>query len=380
MLLEIRDLTIAIQTAQKRIDVVDRMSLSIPRGKVVALVGESGCGKSITALSILRLLPKPAMSVTSGEMNWNGNSISTATVKERGWPPEGAQTATKPVIPDLPHEPTVDLLQIPDREMRAMRGCDIAMVFQEPMTALNPVFSVGEQIVEVLMLHRAMSKKEAWSEAAVLLNQVGIADAHRRVRDYPHQFSGGMRQRVLIAMAIACRPQLLIADEPTTALDVTVQAQILDLLRDLQSQTGLSILLITHDLGVVAQMADYVYVMYAGRIVEHAPTANLFEHPMHPYTEGLFRCTPSLDGPGRTVEAIAGTVPDPARFPTGCRFHPRCEISRRLAVAGDRIAVDLDDGRPALRRCVEEFDAEPSGIPRLREAAPQHFVACWESS
>lgn len=350
MLLEIRELSIALSIQANPIDLVDRVSLSIPRGKVVALVGESGCGKSLTALSILRLLPKPAIRVAGGELRWHGTQGS---VKE--------------------------LLQLSDREIRSLRGRDIAMIFQEPMTALNPVFSVGEQIVEVLTLHRDMSRKEAWSEAATLLAQVGIADAHRRVRDYPHQFSGGMRQRVLIAMAIACRPQLLIADEPTTALDVTVQAQILDLLRELQSETGMSILLITHDLGVVAQMADYVYVMYAGRIVEHAPTAALFNRPLHPYTQGLFRCTPRLNDANLTIEPIRGSVPDPAHFPTGCRFHPRCDLTALRSSATDRHSLRSDTGQTLLRRCVEQFAAEPSGVPTLREAARDHFVACWEA-
>jgi oligopeptide/dipeptide ABC transporter ATP-binding protein len=348
MLLEIRDLSISIQSHNQTVEVVDRVSLSIPRGKVVALVGESGCGKSLTALSILRLLPKPAVRVARGEILWNST--------------KGADK---------------DLTQLSDREMRAMRGRDIAMIFQEPMTALNPVFSVGEQIVEVLILHRSMSKREAWQEAAELLKQVGIAEPQRRVHEYPHQLSGGMRQRVLIAMALACEPELLIADEPTTALDVTIQAQILDLLRDIQCRSGLSILLITHDLGVVAELADYVYVMYAGRVVEHANSAELFAHPMHPYTQGLFRCTPRLDDSSSRLDAIRGSVPDPASFPTGCRFHSRCEMSARGARDTKRHSVIIGSGG-VLKRCVSEFEGEPSGVPQLRELSSGHFVSCWE--
>ncbi len=360
MLLEISDLSISIHSVEQSDDVVDRVSLSIPQGKVVALVGESGCGKSITALSILRLLPKPAVRVRGGEINWYGND-------------------PKFKIQSSKFKDDVDLLQLSDSEMRAMRGRDIAMIFQEPMTALNPVFSVGEQIAEVLILHRKMSKKAAWGETAALLHQVGIAEPHRRVRDYPHQLSGGMRQRVLIAMALACQPQLLIADEPTTALDVTIQAQILDLLHEIQAGTGMSILLITHDLGVVAQLADYVYVMYAGRIVEHAATKELFADPMHPYTQGLFRCTPRLDDSTLRLEAIRGNVPDPSRYPTGCRFHPRCDTSARGASDTKRHSLMMASGGAVLRRCVEEFDGEPSGVPKLREAAPDHFVSCWEA-
>ena len=348
-LLGVCDLRVEIAGSASPFRVVDNVSLTIPAGKVVALVGESGCGKSLTALSILRLLPKPSVSITGGQiLFYKGTKDST-----------------------------IDLLQLSEREIRAVRGRQIAMIFQEPMTALNPVFSVGEQIAEVLILHQKMSKKEAWIAAAALLDQVGITGAKDRVKDYPHQLSGGMRQRVLIAMALACGPQLLIADEPTTALDVTVQAQILDLLREIQAATRMSILLITHDLAVVAQFADYVYVMYAGRVVEHAPASRLLTHPLHPYTQGLLRCTPRLDDCG-PLTPIRGTVPDPAAFPPGCRFHPRCELSRVGAASGARQTVDLPEDEKVLRRCVEKFEAEPSGVPALREASPGHFVACWE--
>ncbi len=370
MLLEIRDLNISVHLQEKSVDVVDRVSLSIPRGKVVALVGESGCGKSLTALSILRLLPKPAVRVTGGQVIWHSDPSSTATVKERA--------DEKPKVQSSKFKGDKDLLQLDDREMRAIRGREIATIFQEPMTALNPVFTVGEQIAEVLILHRNMGRKEAWKRAAALLEQVGIAEPHGRVHEYPHQFSGGMRQRVLIAMALACRPQLLIADEPTTALDVTIQAQILDLLREIQARTGMSILLITHDLGVVAELADYVYVMYAGRIVEHAPTNRLFAGPAHPYTQGLFRCTPRLDDSNASLSAIPGVVPDPAHFPTGCRFHPRCGLSLERAANTVRHTQKLATGERVLHRCVETLAGEPSGVPQLRAVAPDHFAACWE--
>ena len=412
MLLEIRDLSISVQSQNRAIEVVDQVSLSIPRGKVVALVGESGCGKSLTALSILRLLSKPAVKVTGGQIRWNGdkakfkvqssklkrgneetgqqrNEARIETLHVRPHPlqaplpvafsSQGERGNTEFKIRNSKFENGVDLLQLTDREMRAMRGRDISMIFQEPMTALNPVYSVGEQIAEVLILHRSMSKKEAWREAAALLRQVGIAEPERRVRAYPHQLSGGMRQRVLIAMALACRPELLIADEPTTALDVTIQAQILDLLREIRSKTGMSILLITHDLGVVAELADYVYVMYAGRIVEHACTTELFAHPMHPYTQGLFRCTPRLGDSASRLEAIRGSVPDPAEFPTGCRFHPRCDVAARGASATGRHSLKLASGDGVLKRCVAEFEGEPSGVPQLQEATSEHFVACWEA-
>jgi|CXWL01.1.fsa_nt_gi oligopeptide/dipeptide ABC transporter ATP-binding protein len=380
MLLEIQELCVETGSSDDRANVVDRVSLLIPRGKVVALVGESGCGKSITALSILRLLPKPAVRVIGGEINWYGDDakfkvqrskrVGNEATRQRGKGGTGQENSI--------HEGT-DLLQLSDLEMRAMRGREIAMIFQEPMTALHPVFSVGEQIVEVLMLHRQFGRKEAWSVAADLFQQVGIAEPHRRVRDYPHQLSGGMRQRVLIAMALACQPQLLIADEPTTALDVTIQAQILGLLREIQAKTHMSILLITHDLGVVAQLADYVYVMYAGRIVEHAATDELFAHPMHPYTQGLFHCTPRLDDSSVRLDAIRGSVPDPAHFPTGCRFHPRCNLSARGASDTKRHTLTMTGGATVLKRCAEEFDGEPSGVPMLRESAPDHFVSCWEA-
>jgi oligopeptide/dipeptide ABC transporter ATP-binding protein len=275
---------------------VDGVSFHIDEGETLGLVGESGCGKSVTALSLVRLVPPPGRLV-AGRIIYKGT----------------------------------DLTALPEKEMRRFRGREIALVFQEPMAALNPVFTVGYQIAEGLIVHGLMRKKEALAEAARLMEVVRIPDATRRVRDYPHQMSGGMRQRVMIAMALACRPSLLVADEPTTALDVTIQAEILDLLRRLKDEYHLSLLLISHNLGVIAETADRVAVMYAGRIVEEARAADLFASPKHPYTSGLLRSIPRLGeagpGPGgrrKRLQAIEGNVPDLLKLPSGCHFHPRC--------------------------------------------------------
>src|SRR5256885_10985679 len=264
------------------------------------------------------------------------------------------------------------LLGLSEREMRSVRGKDIAMIFQEPMTSLNPVYTICDQIVEAVILHQRVSSREAYRIAEESLNDVGIADPHRRLHEYPHQMSGGMRQRIMIAMALSCQPKLLIADEPTTALDVTIQAQILELLRKLQRERGMSILLITHDLGVVAENADVVNVMYASRIVETATVEELFDHPQHPYTEGLFRSVPKLGASAARLQTIAGTVPNPARFPTGCKFHPRCPRSRMLAAQNPNQAVTIRSAEEVvqvLRRCREEE-------PTLREVQPRHGAAC----
>ncbi|MEW6073402.1 MAG: ABC transporter ATP-binding protein [Planctomycetota bacterium] len=297
---------------------VDGVDLEILPRETVGLVGESGCGKSVTALSILRLVPDPPGFHAGGEIRFAGR----------------------------------DLLRLPAAEMRRIRGNEVAMIFQEPMTALNPVFAVGEQIAEAVRLHQGLSRREASARAARMLEQVGIPDPARRARSYPHQLSGGMRQRVMIAMAVSCGPRLLIADEPTTALDVTVQAQILALLADLQRRTGMSMLLITHDLGVVAETADRVAVMYAGRVVEHAGVRELFARPRHPYTVGLLRSRPDLARPGERLPAIEGAVPSAFALPAGCRFHPRCPR--------------------AAARCVAE---EPALLP-APAAAGEHAVAC----
>src|SRR5215218_208306 len=281
-LLEIKDLNVAFETDRGQIRPVRDVSLTIYPGQTVAVVGESGCGKSVTAMSILRLIPQPPGKVLGGEILLDGR----------------------------------DLLKIPENEMRRVRGKDIAMIFQEPMTSLNPVYTIGEQIAEAVVLHQRVGRREAVAIAEQALLDVGIADPGRRLGEYPHQMSGGMRQRVMIAMALSCNPKLLIADEPTTALDVTIQAQILELLRKLQRETGMSILLITHDLGVVAENADVVNVMYASRVVESATVEDLFDRPQHPYTEGLFRSVPKLGAYSTRLETIAGTVPNPSRFPS----------------------------------------------------------------
>ncbi|MCX7018337.1 MAG: ABC transporter ATP-binding protein [bacterium] len=272
--------------------VVDGVSFTIGEGKTLGLVGESGCGKSVTSLSLLRLIPQPPGIVEGGGVFFRGKN----------------------------------LLTLPEREMRAIRGNKISMIFQEPMTSLNPVFSVGDQIAEVFEIHCSMSRREARREAVRMLELVRIPGAEQRAREHPHQMSGGMRQRVMIAMALACNPGLLIADEPTTALDVTVQAQILNLMEELKRQSGSSILMITHDLGIIAETCDHVAVMYAGQIAEYAGIRELFDEPLHPYTHGLMKSVPRIDEikQKKKLYSIEGNVPDPSKYPQGCRFHPRC--------------------------------------------------------
>jgi len=311
-LLEVRDLRVSFFTPRGEVRAVDGVSFTIDEGETFGLVGESGCGKSVTALSLLRLLDGNGR-IVGGDIVFAGRT----------------------------------LLALSEEEMRSLRGDQIAMVFQEPMTSLNPVFTVGYQIGEVLEVHRGMSRKQARAEAIELLRLVEIPEPERRVDAYPHQLSGGMRQRVMIAMALACRPRLLIADEPTTALDVTIQAQILDLLAHLQQQFGMAVLFVTHDLGIVAERARRVAVMYAGRIVEEADTATLFRNPLHPYTRGLLRSIPRLGMRVRRLAVIPGTVPDPLSLPSGCRFRDRCtyavagcaEIDPQLQPFGDSRAV-----------------------------------------
>ena len=285
-LLAIEDLHIAVG----RRPVIEGVSLTIAPGEMLGLVGESGCGKSVTALAIMRLLAEPPMRVEKGSIRFGD----------------------------------VDILSLSEHQLEALRGNDIAMIFQEPMTSLNPVFSIGDQIAEVVLLHRRVSRAEADQRAVDLLARVGIPAPAAAMSRYPHQLSGGQRQRVMIAMALACDPKLLVADEPTTALDVTVQAQILDLIDDLRRETGMSVLLITHDLGVVSQYCDRVAVMYGGRVVEEAPAAELFAHPRHRYTEALLRTIPASNPPGALLPAIPGTVPPPGNRPAGCTYHPRC--------------------------------------------------------
>jgi oligopeptide/dipeptide ABC transporter ATP-binding protein len=296
-LLEARNLKTYFATNRGEIRAVDDVSFNLARGEVVCIVGESGCGKSVTALSIMRLVSAPGR-IAGGEVLFEGR----------------------------------DLLLLSESEMRSIRGNDIAMIFQDPMTSLNPVYTVGEQIAEAIRLHRKVSKREAWNLAIEGMRDVAIPAPETRAKSYPHEMSGGMRQRVMIAMALACDPRLLIADEPTTALDVTIQAQILDLLSELREKRNLAMLLITHDLGVVAETADRVAVMYAGRIVEEASSREIFKNPRHPYTEGLLRAVPRLDESGearkKRLQTIEGVVPNPLDLPAGCRFAPRCVHAR----------------------------------------------------
>jgi peptide/nickel transport system ATP-binding protein len=317
-LLEIENLQTHFRTPDGVIRAVDGVSFRVEEGETLAIVGESGCGKSVTANSILRLIPQPPGKI-AGSIRFQG----------------------------------VDLLKLPERAMRDIRGNDISMVFQEPMTSLNPVLTVGRQIGETLRLHQGLGWKPAEDRAVEMLRLVGIAEPHRRVREYPHQLSGGMRQRVMIAIALACNPQLLIADEPTTALDVTIQAQILDLLNDLKERVGAAIILITHDLGVVAEVAERVMVMYAGRKVEEAPVAQLFRRPWHPYTQGLLRAVPklgsSLSGVESRLAEIPGVVPSLKHRISGCVF---------------------------ASRCVSATDLCRQVSPTLEAKAPGHVAAC----
>lgn len=293
-LLDVRDIRTVFKIRDGIVPAVDRVSFTINRNETVAIVGESGCGKSVTALTIMRLVKTPPGQIERGEILFEGE----------------------------------DLLTLPERRMRAIRGNDISMIFQEPMTSLNPVLSIEMQMVESLMLHRKLRRREAREQAIELLRTVEIPEPEKRIDDFPHQLSGGMRQRVMIAIALACSPKLLIADEPTTALDVTIQAQLMLLLKRLREEMGMGIMLITHDLGVVANMADRVIVMYAGQIVEQASVRDLFFRPRHPYTEGLLRSVPSLDARVEKLHVIQGTVPNLLFLPPGCRFSPRCPYAQ----------------------------------------------------
>ncbi|MFF2091872.1 ABC transporter ATP-binding protein [Paenibacillus sp. NPDC058174] len=294
-LLEIRNLTVGFQTDSGVVKATDRVNLTLNKGETVCLVGESGSGKSVTSLAVMRLIEYGGGAILEGDVGFNGNDLTSRS----------------------------------QEEMIRIRGNKIAMIFQDPMSALNPVYSVGDQIAESVMLHQKKSKKEAWKTAIHLLRLVGIPAPEMRVKQYPHELSGGMCQRVVIAIALACDPDLLIADEPTTALDVTVQAQILDLLRKLQKELGMSILLITHDMGVAAEMGDRIAVMYAGVIVEEGAVADIFANPSHPYTIGLLQSVPGLEGArGQELYTIRGNIPRLNQLPTGCRFHPRCPYVR----------------------------------------------------
>jgi len=344
ILLKVTDLTVEFHTDEGRIRALDSISLEIPRGKTLGVVGESGCGKSVTALSIMQLIPSPPGKVMKGTIVYKGS----------------------------------DLLKLSDEEMRKLRGNWISMIFQEPMTSLNPVYTVGDQIGEAIRLHQGLNKEEALEKSIEMLRLVGIPAPEERVKVYPHQLSGGMRQRVMIAMALACKPDLLIADEPTTALDVTIQAQIMELMNDLQKELGMSIMLITHDLGVVAETCDFVQVMYAGRVVERAPVDEIFGAPRHPYTLGLLRSVPGwkptggeeaqdelgIDGKPR-LRTISGIVPNLLNLPKGCRFQSRC----------DRVIDKCKEVEPELEIATEGHHVRCFNIVTLDELKKPKSIA-----
>jgi peptide/nickel transport system ATP-binding protein len=334
-LLEVHDLRTYFKVMDGVVRAVDGVSFSIDPGQTLGIVGESGCGKSVTALSIMRLHDTPP--------TWIPTDANADKIPE----------SVKAFIGDAPPSRILfegrDLLTLNEDDMRSVRGNDIAMIFQEPMTSLNPVFTVGDQIAEAVMLHRKASKKDAWDKAIDSIRAVGINNPERRVKQYPHEMSGGMRQRVMIAMALSCDPKLLIADEPTTALDVTIQAQILELIREIQDRTGAALMLITHDLGVVAETVHDVVVMYAGRVVETGTVNDVLLTPKHPYTEGLLTSIPSRGMRGQRLNVIKGTVPNPFNMPRGCNFAPRCPY--------------------AFGPCTDND-------PRIEEADPPD-VACW---
>jgi peptide/nickel transport system ATP-binding protein/oligopeptide transport system ATP-binding protein len=293
-LLDVQGLTTAFMTGRGEITAIEEVSFSLKEGEILGIVGESGSGKSVTALTIMGLLPTPPARIAAGKVLFQGK----------------------------------ELTKLSSREMQRIRGPGIAMIFQEPMTSLNPVFSIGDQIMETIKAHENLPAAALHKRAIDMLDKVGIPSAARRLDDYPHQMSGGQRQRVMIAIALACNPKLLIADEPTTALDVTIQAQILDLLMDLRDEFRMAIMIITHNMGVIAETADRVLVMYAGRVIEEAPVARVFDHPIHPYTRGLLECVPSINEDRARLIAIPGTLPDPARRPPGCRYSVRCRYAQ----------------------------------------------------
>jgi oligopeptide/dipeptide ABC transporter ATP-binding protein len=327
-LLEVEDLAVHFATEEGVARAVDGVSFHIRRGEVFCLVGESGCGKTVTALAIMGLLPIPPGRIVSGRIRLEGQ----------------------------------DLLELDRSHMRQVRGRRISMIFQEPMTSLNPVFTVGNQVCEAITAHEDVSRGEARRRAVELLDRVRIPDPAGRFGQYPHEMSGGMLQRVMVAMALVGGPSLLIADEPTTALDVTIQAQILDLLQELQQEMGMSVLLITHDLGVVAEVADTVAVMYAGLIAEHAEARPLFREPLHPYMVSLFRSLPTVETGGERLSVIPGQVPDPRWFPSGCRFHPRCYLAGEQCAQLDPELREVQSGR--LAACVRLPGYWPEGDPR----------------
>lgn len=325
-ILEIKDLRTSFFTKEMEVKAVDGVSFAIPKGKILGVVGESGSGKSITSLSILRLIDEPGK-IVGGEILFKGENLLDKT----------------------------------EAEMRKIRGKEISMIFQEPMTSLNPTFTIGQQIGEAYKIHEGLNKKEAKERSIEMLRLVGIPSPEKRVNQYPHELSGGMRQRVMIAMALACNPELLIADEPTTALDVTIQAQILDLMKGLQNKFGMGVMLITHDLGVVAETCDYVAVMYCGKVVEYADVKTLFTNPKHPYTVGLMKSIPKFDEDIEgDLPVIKGNVPSPAEMPTGCRFSPRCPFATDLC-RNKLPELETDDHGNQIRCWIytDEWDGDP---------------------
>ena len=314
-LLKVKDLKTYFYTHEGIVKAVDAVNFTINKGETLGIVGESGSGKSVTALSIMRLIPQPPGKIVSGDIIFHDKN----------------------------------LCNLSEREMRKIRGRKISMIFQEPMTSLDPVFTIGHEIIETILLHQNVTKKEANKKAIHMLQVVGIPDAHKRMKNYPHELSGGMRQRIMIAMALSCNPELLIADEPTTALDVTIQAQILRLMNDLKKEFNTSVLMITHDLGVISEMCDYVAVMYAGHIVEYSDIFSIFENPMHPYTKGLNKSIPRMDKDRKNLDTIRGIVPNLLNLPPGCPFNSRCDY--------------------AFDKCFKE-------MPELVEVKPNHLVKC----
>ena len=333
--LQVKGLKTYYYTEEGVVPAVDGLDFEVEPGETFAIVGESGCGKSVTSLSILRLIPSPPGKIIDGEIIYHGQ----------------------------------DLVKKSEREMRSIRGNDISMIFQEPMTSLNPVFTVGYQLCESLRFHLHMHKEEAEKRAVELLRMVGLSSPEKRVLQYPHQLSGGMRQRVMIAMALACEPDILIADEPTTALDVTIQAQILDLMRDLQKKMGMAIIMITHDLGVVAQMCDEVIVMYAGSICEQGTADEIFYNPRHEYTKGLMRSIPTAENNGQRLEPITGTPIDLLNMPKGCPFAPRCEAAMKICLKEKPVRMLINDDHMAtcwmnVKKGVEDGSiTEEGGVP-----------------
>ena len=322
ILLSVQDLKVYFSGNEKVARALDGISYDVRKGETICLVGESGCGKTVSALAVLRIIPQPPGEVMGGKILFNGQ----------------------------------DLLELSEEDMQKIRGNHIAMVFQEPMTSLNPVFTIGDQIKETIQIHEQLGKNEILRRCIQILKDVGIPSPENRLNDYPHQLSGGQRQRVMIAMALACNPDLVIADEPTTALDVTIQVQILDLFKELQEKRNMSLVYITHDLGVVANIADRIYVMYSGNIVEQGSAHDIFHNPCHPYTQGLLASLPSLKKRGSTLHSIPGAVPDPAYKPSGCPFHPRCEYATGICRSQFPEMCDCRDGH--LSRCPVLFSAD----------------------